>query len=281
MSHIRIGAPLIEGPKDPHELARAHLALGYRAAFCPFDLSMNDVPRIHAVGRAFEEQDVVIAEVIAWRNLIPRDAAMRAEAFAYVCERLAVADEVGARCCVSFGGTLDLDTSWTPHPQNLSQDTFDLIVETFQRILDDVKPRRTKLTLEMMATVFPNSVESYVALIKAVDRPGLGVHLDPVNVAISPQQYFNNARLIRDCFEALGPWIVSCHAKDIIWRAERGYHLAEGIPGTGVWDFRTYLSELKRLSRDVPLMLEHLSTTQEYQQGYNHIRSVEACLGAS
>jgi sugar phosphate isomerase/epimerase len=185
-----------------------------------------------------------------------------------------VADEVDARCCVAFGGTLDNDKSWTPHPENLSRATFDLIVETVRRILDDVKPRRTKLVLEMMASVFPDSADSYLDLIKAVDRPGLGVHLDPVNIILTRQQYFNNAALIRECFDKLGPWIVSCHAKDIIWRRERGFHFAEAIPGSGVLDFRTYLAGLRRLSPDLPLLLEHLSTPEEYRQGCNYIRSI-------
>jgi sugar phosphate isomerase/epimerase len=278
---IRLGAPLLQEFSDPLELAQAHAALGYRAAFCPTDLSTNDIPRIHAVRRAFQEQDVLIAEVIAWRNLIPRDTAMRAAAYDFVCERLAIADEVGARCCVTFGGTLDLDTSWTPHPENLSQATFDLIVEIVRHILDDVRPRRTCLALEMMATVFPNSSDSYVALIEAVDRPGLAVHLDPVNLITSPQQYWNSGTLIDECFDKLGQWIASAHAKDIIWRPERGFHLAEGIPGTGTLDFRTYISRLKQVSRDVPLMLEHMSTPEEYQQGYDYICSIEADLGVS
>jgi sugar phosphate isomerase/epimerase len=277
-STIRLGAPLLQELKDPLELAQAHAALGYRAAFCPSDLSTNDIPRIHAVRRAFREHDILIAEVIAWRNLIPRDNAMRAAAYDFVCERLALADEVGARCCVTFGGTLDLDTSWTPHPDNLSRDTFDLIVGIVRNILDDVKPSRTLLVLEMMATVFPNSADSYLALIEAVDRPGLGVHLDPVNLITSPRHYWNSGALIEECFDKLGRWLASAHAKDIIWRPERGFHLAETIPGRGVLDFRTYLSRLKQLSRDVPLMLEHLHTTDEYRRGYDHIRSIQVHL---
>ena len=274
-SGFRLGAPIFEKSRDPQELARAHVALGYRSAFCPAGLSTNDLSRIRAVRNAFEQHDVVIAEVIAWRNLIPTDAAMRKAAFDFVCERLAIADEVQARCCVCFGGTVENDASWTPHPENLSDDTFDLIVQTVRSVVDAVKPRHTKFTLEMMASVFPNSADSYVALLKAVDRPGFGVHLDPVNLITSPQQYFNNTALIRECFDKLGPWIVSCHAKDIIWRRERGFHLAEAIPGTGNLDFRSYLSALRRLSPDIPLMLEHLSTPEEYGQAYDHICSVE------
>jgi sugar phosphate isomerase/epimerase len=81
---MRLGAPILENIKDPQDLARAHVALGYRAAFCPWGLSAKDTSHLHALRRAFAEHDVVIAEVIGWRNLIPRDAAMRTAAFAWV-----------------------------------------------------------------------------------------------------------------------------------------------------------------------------------------------------
>jgi len=276
---MRLGAPILEKIEDPEELARAHVDLGYRAGFCPWGLSMDDSSYLHALRDAFEAQDVVLAEVIAWRNLIPADETARAEAFQWVCGQLAVADELGARCCLCFGGTLDNDKGWTPHPENLSQATFDLIVQTVRRILDEVTPRRTKFALEMMATVFPNSADSYVDLIKAVDRPALAVHLDPVNLICTPERYFDNAAVIRECLDKLGPWIVSCHAKDIVWRVQRGFHLDESIPGTGNLDFRTYLAGIRCLPPDVPLLLEHLSTPEEYRQGYDYIRSLDDELG--
>lgn len=277
---MRLGAPIFEKTKDPQELARAHAALGYRAGFCPWGLSMKDTPYLHSLRRAFEEQDVVIAEVIAWRNLIPRDEAMRTGAFAWVRDQLAVADELNARCCLTFGGTLDNETGWTPHRDNLTQETFDLIVQTTRRLLDEVKPRRTKLALEMMGSVFPDSADSCLALLKAIDRPAVAVHLDPVNLILTREQYFNNGALIRECFEKLGAWIVSCHAKDIIWRPGRGLHFDESIPGTGILDYRAYLTGLKRLSPDTPLLVEHLSTPEEYRQGCDYIRSIEAEVGA-
>ena len=275
---MRLGAPVLDPPRDPQELAQAHVDLDCRAAFCPWGLSVDDTPYLHALRQSFEERDVILAEVIGWRNLIPRDETMRKAAFEWVCEQLAVAEELGARCCLTFGGTLDNETSWTPHSENLSPATFDLIVATVRRVLDEVQPRRTKLALEMMASVFPDSAESCLALVKAVDRRSFGVHLDPVNIILTREQYFDNASLIRECVEKLGPWIVSCHAKDIIWLPKRGFHFAECIPGTGVLDFRAYLAELKRLSPDLPLLLEHLSSQEEYRQGYDYLRSIEAEL---
>ena len=54
------------------------------------------------------------------------------------------------------------------------------------------------------------------ALIRAIDRPMFGVHLDPVNLINCPQRYFDNAELLRECFSVLGSWLISCHGKDIL-----------------------------------------------------------------
>ena len=276
---MRLGAPLTIDSGDPGDLAQAHVDLGYRAGFCPWALSMADLPYLQALRDAFAVRDVVLAEVIGWRNLLPRDGARREASFGWVAEQLAVADEIGARCCVTFGGTVDDVGSWTPHPDNLTPAMFDRIVEVVRRLLDTVRPKRTKLALEMMGSVYPDSADSYLDLIRAVDRPGFAVHLDPVNIILSREQYFHNADLIRECFRKLGPWIASCHAKDVVWRAERGFHFAETIPGTGVLDFHTYLTELGRLSPDIPLLLEHLRSPAEYRQGYEHLQAVAGELG--
>ena len=102
------------------------------------------------------------------------------------------------------------------------------------------------------------SADSYLALLKAVDRPALAVHLDPVNWINSPVRYYDNAALVRDCFRKLGPWIVSCHAKDIVLRETLTVHLDEVAPTQGALDYGVYLQELARLPGDMPLLLEHL-----------------------
>ena len=102
------------------------------------------------------------------------------------------------------------------------------------------------------------SADSYLALLKAVDRPALAVHLDPVNWINSPARYYDNAALVRDCFRKLGPWIVSCHARDIVLRETLTVHLDEVAPTQGALDYGVYLQELARLPGDMPLLLEHL-----------------------
>jgi sugar phosphate isomerase/epimerase len=124
-----------------------------------------------------------------------------------------------------------------------------------------------------MPWAYPDSPDSVVDLIKAVDRKHFAAHLDPVNIVSSPQRYYNNGALIRECFEKFGNHIKSCHAKDIVMSQDLTVHLDETLPGKGNLDYAVYLKELSKLN-GVPLMLEHLSTEDEYNQAAKHIRSV-------
>jgi len=264
---------------DPGELARAHRDFGYTAAYCPA-VSIEDKERIKDIREAFAGEDVVIAEVGAWGNQIPPDPKEREEKFKFVCERLAVAEEVGARCCVDYLGTPVPNSNIAPHLDLVLQAGFDWAVEQVRKVLDEVKPTRTKFTLEMMQWMPPDSPEQYLELIKAVGRPGFAVHLDPVNIIVSPRMYFNTGAVIRRCFELLGEHIVSCHAKDLILRDKLALHLDEVLLGTGNMDYRTYLTELDKLPQQPPLMLEHIKG-DEYRVARDHLFALGGELGIS
>lgn len=271
---IRLGGPVFTKDEDPRAIARAHKEAGYRAAYCPA-VELHDQQRVRDIAQAFEEEDVMIAEVGAWCNLIGPEEVERKRNVDYVCERLALADEVGALCCIDFIGSLapnpPASHPFEPHPDNLNERGFELTVETVRHIIDTVKPTRAKFCLEFMQWVLPDSPESCLELIRAVDRPQFGAHLDPVNIILSPRQYFDNGALIKRCFDLLGPWIIGGHAKDIRLRNELALHFDEVIPGQGNLDYRVYCRELNKLAKDVPLMLEHLQTEEEYRQAGQYI----------
>jgi sugar phosphate isomerase/epimerase len=56
-------------------------------------------------------------------------------------------------------------------------------------------------------------------------------------------------------------------------------HFEEVVPGRGQLDYVAYLGELAQLGRDVPLMLEHLQTAEEYDEGRLYIRKVGDGMG--
>jgi Xylose isomerase-like TIM barrel. len=277
---IRLGGPVFTKTDDPEEWARAVRALGYRAATCPVKPEApDDVVRAYADAAA--RHDIVIAEVGAWSNPISTDDAEAKAAFDKCVAALALAERIGANCAVNITGSRG--PQWDgPDPANLTPETFERIVDVTRAIIDAVKPKRTFYTLEAMPYLYPTGPEDYHSLIQAIDRPALGVHLDPVNIVNSVERYYHNGALIRQCFATLGAHIKNCHAKDIVLRPALTVHLDEVAPGQGYLDYRTYLRELDHLKNQrVGLILEHLKTPEEYAGAADHLRAVAAREGIS
>lgn len=265
---------------DPRELAREHRRLGYSAATCP-NASVKDPARVREIEKAFAAENVVIAEVGAWKNLLDPNLEERRKNFRYVAERFALAEMVGARCCVDIAGSYNPKVWYGPHPKNFSPEFFDATVENIRKLIDEVKPKRTKYTVEMMGWATPEGPDSYLKLLRAVDRKQFAVHLDPCNGINSPERFYNNAAFIEECFRKLAPHIVSCHAKDLAWLPEMNVHFVEVVPGRGEVDYRPYLRGLAALGHEATLMMEHLKTAEEYEEGKRHIQKVAAELGLS
>ncbi len=275
---VRLGGPTFEKYEDPAGWVAALKKLGYSAAYCPVGANAGD-DVVKAYERAAKDANIIIAEVGAWSNPISPDEKTRKEAREKCRRQLALADRIGARCCVNISGSRS--NRWEgPSPDNLTEETFEMIVETTRAIIDDIKPTRTHFTLEMMPWAYPDSVDSYVRLLKAIDRKRFSVHLDPVNIVCSPQRYFRNGALIRECFEKLGPQIKSCHGKDILLDTKLTTHLDEVRPGLGRLDYTTFLRELSKWP-DIPLMLEHLPNAEEYRLAAEYVRSVGKKIGVS
>lgn len=273
---MRLGAPI--HAENPDQWIAEIQAAGYRAAYCPVNADA-DTATIRAYQTAAANADIIIAEVGAWSNPLSPNAAERSAALEKCQRQLALADEIGAWCCVNIAGSRG--EHWDgPHPDNLTPATFDLIVESVRTIIDAVQPKRTFYTLETMPWMYPDSVDSYVDLIAAIDRPQFAVHLDPVNMVNSVERYFRNGALIRDFFERLGAHIKSIHAKDIVIGKKLTVHLDEVRPGLGGLDYAELLRQAARLHPDLPLMLEHLPM-EEYPPSAQYVRSVASELNLS
>lgn len=277
---IRLGGPIFLKSGDPRELAREHRRLGYSAAYCP-PADLRNSAQIAEIQKAFAAENVVIAEVGAWKNMLDPDPEARRANMAYVIERMALAEAVGARCCVDIAGSFSTKAWYGPDRRNLSREFFDATVENCRRIIDEIKPKRSRFTIEMMGWSIPDNPDSYLELIRAVDRPAFGVHLDVCNGINSPVKFYRSGEYIAECFRKLGPWIVSCHAKDLAWEVELNVHFREVVPGRGEVDYSAYLRELAKLPVGAPLMLEHLKTPEEYEEGKKYIQKVAAAAALS
>lgn len=271
---MRFGGLIFKPWKTPEEWTMAAKAAGYSAVYFPVDHTAP-VKVIDSFRDAAKEADLVICEIGVWNNVLDQDQSKAEQNIQRAIHQLELADYVGANCCVNIAGTYH-PTVWDgPHPANFSQRAFDDIVRTTQRIIDAARPQHTAYSLEPMPWMYPDTPESYLALMKAVDRKAFAAHLDIVNIINSPGLYYRNSQVIEEWFDKLGPWIVSIHAKDIILRDTLTVHLNECRPGTGFLDYRTYLRRAAALGNDrLCMMLEHMTEEEDYTQATQYIKAL-------
>lgn len=269
---MRLGGPIFKQTVGADEWIAEAVRLGYHAVSCPLEPDASDAV-VESYARAAREADIVISETGAWSNAISPDEAIRKPALEKCIGQLALADRIGARCCVNIGGSLG--AKWDgPFPQDLTAEAFDLVVESVRMIIDEVKPRRTFYTLETMPWMYPDSPDAYVELIAAIDRPAFAVHLDPFNMLCTPRRCFDTAAFLRECFSKLGDRIKCCHAKDVKMHDHLTLHLEEVTPGFGCMDYRAYVRELGALDPTTPVMIEHLANDEEYARAFVYISRI-------
>ena len=267
---MRFGHPVYNFSNADEWIAR-HKEDNLTAAYWCLGDDAND-DEVCAYAEAAKKNDIVIAEVGAWSNIISMNADEKKAAVELNIKRLKTADRVGARCCVNIAGTKA--KKWDGYDKaNYAAETIDEIAQTVQFIIDSAEPINTFYTIELMPWAIPDSADSYLELMEKVDRKAFAVHLDPVNIINSPRKYTFNTDFLGDMFDKLAPYIKSAHAKDVIMNDTFVTHISETIPGTGNLDYATYLTRMKSLPGDVPLMLEHLSTYAEYKAAADYIRS--------
>jgi sugar phosphate isomerase/epimerase len=273
---VRLGGPAPGKYSDPVEWVKAIKSLGYSTTLTPVQPGASG-ELIKSFREEAKKNNILIAEVGAFgNNILDPNEAVRKEAIRKNIAALQLAEEIGACCCVNTSGG-NAEVIDRPDPGIYSKATFDLVIETVRYIIDQVKPQKTFYTLEAMPFMLPDSPDSCLEIIKAVGRKNFAAHLDPVNMISSPQRYFNNALFLKECFAKLGPHIKSIHAKDVI--ISKGLvHLEERRPGLGSLNYTVFLQEASKL-KDIPIILEHLNTQEEYKLAADYVRETGSKAG--
>jgi len=276
---MRLGAPVF-GFNTADEWIKAHERKGYKAAYWPL---RDDAPeaRVSEFVRATADNDIVIAEVGIWNNMLDPDPAKRSENFDKAVKRLETAERVGARCCVNISGSRS--PLWDgPDMRNLTEETYWMVVEDTRRLIDAVDPKNTRYTLEPMPWMFPHDEQDVLRLIKDIDRPAFAAHVDMVNLVNSYDKYIATGAMTDRFFGALKPHIRSVHLKDTRIIPDRlTLHIDEALPGEGEFDYPALLRNCAALDEDLPMMIEHLRGEEEYDRAAANIRRIAAEMGLS
>lgn len=275
---MRLGASLDFTYETPKAWLRDIEALGTTAVVWPASGESGEAEKAEYM-RLARERGLVMGEVGVWNNILDPDPAQKKAAVEYNVRRLALAEEIGARCCVNIAGAKG--TKWAGfYPKNYAEATYTELVETIRGIIDAVSPQRTFFTLEPMQWIWPDSPDSYLKLIGDVDRGAFAVHLDYANMINGIPRYLDSNAFIAECFAKLKPYIRSVHVKDVLLDdAEAPCCIKEVMLGEGGIDLPFVLRQIKHLPEDMPIYVEHYHTLEEYQQALRLMRKMAEAEG--
>lgn len=258
---------------SPEEWAAKHKALGLQCVNFPVDYLAGEETYM-AYKRAADKAGLVIAEVGVWRNTMAADLQERAKWIDYAVNQLRMADRIGAVCCVNVVGT-PYGPRWDGgYRDNFSRELWVNAVKMIQEIIDRAQPQHTKYCIESMPWMIPSSPDEYLRLIEDVNREQFGTHLDVVNMITSPERYFFNERFLDECFAKLKGTICSCHLKDILLKEDYTFQLQECACGEGTLDIRHYAELASAENPDMPMIIEHLVTDEEYEASVKYVRDL-------
>ena len=238
----------------------------FRDVTVPFDCTVDDetVDRFVSI---CTDHNVKISEIGVWKNILAGDGCD------YAVSQLKLADRLGIECCVNIAGTRG-KLSWDcADRSNFTEENYADIVGSIQKVIDTARPERAFYTVEPMPWMIPDGPDVYLKLIADVDRERFAVHMDFVNMINSPRRFLCANEFVEECFSKLAPYIKSTHIKDSRMDLT-GYttHIDECPPGQGELDYPELLKIMDRyLPSDGAILLEHMSTFEEYAKAFDHV----------
>ena len=254
------------------EWAEKQVALGCRAVVFPVQSNEPEEKQAEYVEEA-RKHDLLIAEVGIWRNALASDPDERKANMDYCVEQLRLADRIGARCAVNVAGAFG--KRWDGgYRENFTKEARRQTVEMVREIIDRAEVRNSYFTLEPMPWMIPTGPQDYLELIGEVDRERFAVHLDIINMTNSAERYFHAEEFVDECVSLLGKRIRSCHIKDVHLKEEYTLRLEECAPGKGEFPLEYYMSKMDEIDGDMPIILEHLNTDEEYVRYFEYLKTM-------
>lgn len=270
---MKLGVSTSFEHKNATDWIKKHDSLGLKSVVFPLNCD-DDPAKIASYRQSAEDHNICIAEVGIWRNTLSSDSAERTSMIDYAIRELSLADSLNARCCVNVVGTPHGPRWDGGYADNFSSDTRKDIINMIRTIIDEAAPVNTKFTVEPMPWMVPTSPDDYLQLLNEVERDEFGVHLDLINMVTSPERYFFLNDFMDECLEKLGDKICSAHLKDILLLQDYTFMLKECACGEGILNIPRYVSKLNDINPDIPLIIEHLNSDEEYINSVRYVQSI-------
>jgi len=210
-----------------------------------------------SIRREMGAREMTMAATSGTFNMIHPDPQEREDGLRRLREMASVCDRLGTSVVTLCTGTRDRQSMWRRHPDNdLPEAWADLLVS----MREAVKIAEENDVILAFEPEVSNVVDSAVKgrrLLDEIGSPNLKVVMDPANI-FHKGELPRMKEMIDEAFDLLGDDIAIGHAKDLDRDGAAGHKAA----GTGLLDYRQYLSLLVNVGYDVPLILHGLSEAE-------------------
>jgi sugar phosphate isomerase/epimerase len=243
-----------------------------------------DIALWRRAARAAQAAGIKVVALSATFNLLDQNKSRLTDNFRRLKVLAEAARTLGTDLLTLCTGTRNGQDMWAYHPQNQSSAAWQEMIDAMRRALNIAIEFDLKLGIEPEVANVVSNANDALRLIMELGSNRIRIVFDPANLYRPPSDPRKDRHIITDALASLGDRIAVAHCKDI---ANRGIEAARWQPGetqyshvaagTGILDYRHYISELKRsVHTSVPLILHGLSE----EQIPSSVAFVRRCLSA-
>jgi sugar phosphate isomerase/epimerase len=219
--------------------------------------------------RAARESGIEVVALSATFNLLDANRSRLADNFRRLQVLAQGAEILGTNLLTLCSGTRNQQDMWTYHPENEAPEAWQDMTNGIQQALAIAKEYNIYLGIEPEVANVVCNAQRAARLISELGSDSIRIVFDPANLYRPPADPRRDRHVITEGLSLLGHSVAIAHCKDI---ADPGAKPATGsehqvlgevyqhiAAGSGILDYRHYLSELERwVPENVPLIVHGL-----------------------
>ncbi|XID95872.1 sugar phosphate isomerase/epimerase family protein [Paenibacillaceae bacterium WGS1546] len=209
------------------------------------------------VGKESKARGITIAAVSGTFNMAHPERRVRQEGVARLDHLAGMCKAMGTGVITLCTGSRDPDNMWRRHPDNRSAQAWNDMVSTMEAALLVAERHGIDLAIEPEASNVVSDAKRAKALLDLMQSDRLKIVMDAANL-FEPAKLARMKPVMDEAFELLGSRIIVAHAKDVAADEELAFTAA----GLGALDYDYYISLLRQVSFQGPLILHGLEQSQ-------------------
>jgi sugar phosphate isomerase/epimerase len=212
------------------------------------------------IGEALAARGITMAAISGTFNMIDPNLHKRRQGLSRLRTLAAASRQLGTSVITLCTGTRDPANMWRRHPENDLPEAWDDLSRSMREALVIAEENDVTLAFEPEVANVVDSAVKGRRLLDEMQSHRLKVIIDAANL-FHAGELPRMREILDEAFELLGEHIVIAHAKDLSQDGEAGHQAA----GTGLLDYDHYLSLLRSLKFEGPLILHSLEEAQVKQ----------------